>query len=270
MCIVFITTNHYINPMSKVPAYSRPPVREALIDVRINPLSADKLGVLESLHDKLAIKYPGKRPQQKWEGMWELKENTLLSAQKTHGVVGFSLESEDKKRIIQYRLDGFTCNYLKPDHRESWPGWTDLRGEAKLAWDLYATTLGVTETKRLAVRYVNQIVIPASVVELNDYLTAPPNAPKECKYQDFHDFLSRVTLDIPELKSKAIITQAPAQEKPQGAVVVLLDIDVICSESIAYDSESMWHMLDRFREIKNDIFEASLHQKAKDLFGPIQ
>ena len=256
--------------MSKVPAYRRPPVREALIDIRISNLSTEKLDILESLHDKLQAKYPGKRPQQKWEGMWELKENTLLSAQKTHGVVGFSYESEDKKRIVQYRLDGFTCNYLKPDHRESWPGWTELRGEAKLAWDLYATTLGVTETKRLAVRYINQIVISAPVVELNDYFTAPPNAPQECKYQDFQDFLSRVTLDIPELKARATITQAPSQERPQGAVVVLLDIDVFCSESLPYDGESMWRLLDQFRDLKNDIFEASLQQKAKDLFEPIK
>jgi uncharacterized protein (TIGR04255 family) len=105
---------------------------------------------------------------------------------------------------------------------------------------------------------------------LNDYFTAQPNAPKECRYQDLHDFLSRVTLDIPELKSKAIITQAPDKERSQGAVVVLLDIDVFCSESLPYDGESMWHMLDQFREIKNAIFEASLHKKAKDLFGPIQ
>ena len=256
--------------MPKAPSYARPPVREAMIDVRIDHLSTDKLGALESLHDKLRIKYPGKRPQQKWEGMFELKENTLLSAQKTHGVVGFFFESEDKKKIIQYRLDGFTCNYLKPDHRESWPGWLELRNEAKMAWDLYSTTLAVTETKRLAVRYINQIVLSAPIVELNDYFTAPPNAPKECKYQNFQDFLSRVTLDIPELNARAIITQAPAQERSQGAVVVLLDIDVFCSESLPYDGESMWRMLDQFREIKNHIFETSLHQKAKDLFGPIK
>ncbi len=256
--------------MLKAPAYRMPPVREALIDIRINHLPVDKLGILESLHDKLIAKYPGKKPQQRWEGMFEVKENTLLSSQKTHGVVGYSYESEDKKRIIQYRLDGFTCNFLKPDHRESWPGWAELCGEAKSAWELYATTLGITETKRLAVRYINQIVIHAPIVELNDYFTAPPNAPKECTYQDLHDFLSRVTLAIPELKARATITQAPSQEKPQGAVAVLLDIDVFCSEAFPYDGESMWRLLDQFRDIKNDIFEASLHPKAKALFEPIK
>ena len=256
--------------MPKPHAYKRPPVREALIDVRINHLPNDKLPILEKLHGKLATKYPGKRPQQRWEGMFEVKENTLLSSQRTHGVVGFLYESEDKKRIIQYRLDGFTCNLLKPDHRESWPGWTELRGEAQSAWELYATTLGITETKRLAVRYINQVVISAPIVELNDYFTAPPSAPKKLKYQDFHDFLSRVTLDIPELQARATITQAPSQERPQGAVVVLLDIDVFCAESLPYDRESMWRLLDQFREIKNDIFEASLRKKAKELFEPIK
>ena len=256
--------------MPNVPVYRRPPVREALIDVRINHLSTDKLGVLERLHDKLANKYPEKRSQQSWEGMFEVKGNALLSSQRTQGVVGFSFESGDKKRIIQYRLDGFTCNFLKPDHRESWPGWTELRGEAEQAWELYATTLGITETKRLAVRYINQIVINAPVVELNDYFTAPPNIPKEYRHQDLYDFLSRVTVAIPELKARAVITQAPLQEKPLGAVAVLLDIDVFSSESLPYDRESMWRILDQFRDIKNEIFEASLHRRAKDLFEPIK
>jgi len=200
--------------------------------------------------------------------MFEVRDNALHSSQKTHGVIGFSFESEDKKRIIQYRLDGFTCNFLKPDHKESWPGWNELRSEAKYAWDLYATTLGITETKRLAVRYINQIVINAPIIELNDYFTAPPSAPKESRYQDVYDFLSRVTIAIPELKARAIITQAPLQEKPVGAVGVLLDIDVFSVESLSYDSESMWRILDQFRDIKNEVFEASLYPRTKSFFEP--
>lgn len=262
--------NHYIRFMATVPSYARPPVREALIDIRVNQLPADRLSVLEKLHEKLRAQYPNKRSQQRWEGMWEFREDALLSAQKAHGVTGFSFESEDKKRIVQYRLDGFTCNYLKPDPNESWPGWPSLRDEAKRAWELYADSVGVTEVKRLAVRYINQIVIPAPIVELSDYLTAAPSAPKDCKYQDFRDFLNRVTLDIPELNATAIVTQAPAQERQPDSVNLLLDIDIIRAEALTADVEAVWRILDQFRDIKNDIFQKSLHQKAKNLFGPLE
>lgn len=268
--IVFPTGNHYIIFMPAAPSYAMPPVREALIDIRINQLPADKLPVLEKLHEILRAQYPNKRSQRQWEGMLEFREDILMSAQKAQGTTGFWFESEDKKKIIQYRLDGFTCNYLKPDPKESWPGWTALRDEAKRAWELYAAGVAITEIKRLAVRYINQIVIPAPLVELSDYLTAAPIAPKDCKYQDFRDFLSRVTLDIPELNAIAIITQAPAQERQPDSVKLLLDIDIIRAESLSTDVEAIWRILDQFRDIKNDIFEKSLHQKAKNLFGPLK
>jgi uncharacterized protein (TIGR04255 family) len=256
--------------MPLVPSYARPPVREALIDIRLKQLPGDKLPVLEKLHETLRAQYPNKRSQQTWEGMFEFREDALMSAQKTHGITGFRFESDDKKKIIQYRLDGFTCNYLKPDPKESWPGWLSLRNEARRAWELYADRVGVIELKRLAVRYINQIVIPAPIVELSDYLTAAPSAPKGCKYQDFRDFLSRVTLDIPELNAIAIVTQAPAQERRPDSVNLLLDIDIVRSETLPADVEAIWRILDQFRDIKNEIFEKSLHQKAKDLFGPLQ
>ncbi|MEW6246674.1 MAG: TIGR04255 family protein [Nitrospirota bacterium] len=256
--------------MFAVPSYERPPVREALIDIRVNRLPAEKLPALEKLHEALRAQYPHKRPQQTWEGKFEFREDALLSAQKAYGITGFHFESDDKKRIIQYRLDGFTCNFLKPDPKERWPGWEALRDEAKRAWELYANSVGIVEVKRLAVRYINQIVIPAPIVELSDYLTAPPSAPKDCKYQDFRDFLSRVTLDIPELNAIAIVTQAPAQEMQPDSVHLLLDIDVIRAEALPAHTEAMWRILERFRDIKNEVFEKSLHQKAKDLFGPLQ
>lgn len=256
--------------MSAVHSYSRPPVREALIDIRVNQLDADALLVLEKLHERLRTRYPNKKSQQSWEGMWEFREDALMSAQKAHGTTGFWLEAEDKKRIIQYRLDGFTYNYLIPDPKESWPGWPALRDEAKSAWELYAQAVAVTEINRLALRYINQILIPAPIVELSDYLTAAPSAPKGCRHQDFRDFLSRVTLDIPELNAIAIVTQAPAQERQPDSVNLLLDIDIVRAGVLTADVEAMWRILDQFRDIKNDIFEKSLHQKAKNLFGPLQ
>jgi uncharacterized protein (TIGR04255 family) len=240
-----------------------------LIDIRVNQLPADKLPVLENLHERLRAEYPNKRSQQSWEGMWEFREDALMSAQKAHGTTGFWFESKDKKKIIQYRLDGCTCNYLKPDPKESWPGWVALRDEAKHAWELYAKAVAITEINRLAVRYINQILIPAPIVELSDYLTAAPSAPKGYKYQDFRDFLSRVALDIPELNAIAIVTLAPAQERQPDSVNLLLDIDIVRSAALPADVEAIWRILDQFRDIKNDIFEKSLHQKAKNLFGPL-
>lgn len=252
--------------MPSVPAYTKPPVSEALIDIRIDPLPVTQVAVLDSLHEKLSSDYPTKKPQKQWEGTWEFREDVIAATQKAHGITGYLFESKDKKRIIQYRLDGFTCNFLKPDPHEAWPGWESLRDEAKRTWDIYAEAFKVQMITRIAVRYINRIVIPAPVVELSDYLTAPPDVPKDFDYQTLISFLSRVTVAVPDLNARATITQAPARE-PSSEVVLLLDIDIDRNQRVPFHSRPLWQTLDRFREIKNSIFEKSLKSRAKELFN---
>lgn len=255
-----------VSTMVEAKSYRKPPVSEALIDIRVDPLPATQLSVIKSLHEQVIGDYPTQKPQQRWEGSWVIGEATVTTAQKTFGIAGYSFESRDKKRVVQYRLDGFTCNFLKPDPSEAWVGWKHLRDESKRTWTLYANALGVQEVVRVAVRYINKIVIPGPIVELTDYLTTPPDVPKNLEYQNLSSFLSRVTVIIPELHASATITQAPAREPRLDEVVVLLDIDIVRSQRIPSSSEALWQTLDRFREIKNRIFEESLMPRAKELF----
>jgi uncharacterized protein (TIGR04255 family) len=252
--------------MAEAPPYAKPPVSEALVDIRVDPLPSAQLSVIKSLHEKLIGEYPTQKAQQSWEGLWEIAEDRTSTSQKSLGVTGYSFESKDKKRIVQYRLDGFTCNFLKPDPSEAWIGWEHLRNESRRTWDLYANALGVHEAIRVAVRYINKIVVPGPIVELGDYLTKPPDVPKDLEYQSLSNFLSRVTVVIPDLNASATITQAPTGESRLDAVVILLDIDIVMSKRIPSSSEALWQTLDRFREIKNSIFEKSLHPRAKELF----
>lgn len=252
--------------MAEASSYAKPPVSEALIDIRVDPLPAAQLSIIKHLHEQVLEDYPTQKPQQRWEGSWEVGGDTITTAQKAYGVTGYSFESQDKKRIVQYRLDGFTCNFLKPDPTEAWVGWEHLREESKRTWNLYAKTLGVQEVIRVAVRYINKIVIPGPIVELSDYFTTPPDVPKNLEYQNLSSFLSRVTVIIPELHASATITQAPAQERSQAGLVVLLDIDIVRSQQLPSSSNALWETLDRFREIKNSIFEKSLTPRAKELF----
>lgn len=252
--------------MAEASSYSKPPVSEALIDIRVDPLPAAQLSIIKRLHEQVLEDYPTQKPQQRWEGSWKVGEDTITTAQKACGVTGYFLESQDKKRIVQYRLDGFTCNFLKPDPTEAWVGWEHLRDESKRTWNLYAKTLGVQEVIRIAVRYINKIVIPGPIIELTDYFTTPPDIPKNLEYQNLSSFLSRVTVIIPELHASATITQAPAQERSQAGLMVLLDIDIVRSRQLPSSSEALWETLDRFREIKNSIFDKSLTPRAKELF----
>jgi len=251
--------------MEVVPPYSKPPVREALIDIRINPLAPAQLPVLEELHERLRAEYPIKKKQQNLQGLWEWREETL-SSRASQRVAGFQFESTEGTRIVQYRLDGFTCNFIKPDPTAAWVGWPALRDEARRKWEIYAKAIGINEITGLGVRYINQIIVPTAPIELTEYLVAPPDIPKGFPYQSFVDWLSRVTVAIPDLNAMAIITQAPADEPRPDSLKILLDIDIVRRSIATVDPDAMWATLDRFRILKNTIFEASLRDKAKELF----
>jgi uncharacterized protein (TIGR04255 family) len=252
--------------MPRTPTYKKPPVREAVIDIRIERLPGTVLSKLDQLHGKLIQQYPGKKTAYAWEGHWEMRETTIVSSQKSHGPVGYHFTSADEKQILQFRLDGYAFHRLKPDPEGSWAGWDRIREDARAAWELYVRETSPQEITRLAVRYINQIVIRATSVELNDYFTAAPQIPKKFRYQDLENFFSRVAIPIKDLNATAVVTHAPSPRTFPNTVTVILDIEIFRQQKTPIDTAMIWETLDRFRDIKNNVFEESLRAEAKKLF----
>jgi uncharacterized protein (TIGR04255 family) len=249
------------------PNYRKPPVWEALIDVRIDALSTDKLPDLENLHEALREEYPNKKVRYQFAGGIQIEGDRVVHSPVASGAFGYRFESEDGRRIVQYRLDGFTYNRIKPDPNEEWPGWEKIKNEASQAWDVYKDALHLSEVTRLAVRYINQIVVPEQSIELYDYFTAPPRIPQDFPYQDIANFSSSVTIKIPTHKALALLQHYPAPRQYPGAIAIALDIDIFRPERLILGAFSIWEFLDQLRDLKNAIFEASLLPRTKELFN---
>ena len=253
--------------MLETPKYKMPPVSEALIDIRIDPLPPENLQIIESLTNRLAAKYPTKKLRYKFEGGIQVEGAKVVASPVASDVYGIWFESEDQKGIVQLRLDGFTHNRMKPDPYDVWPGWESMRGEAREAWEIYTEALHLTEITRLAIRFINQIVIPEPSIELYDHFSAPPKIPPNLPYQDMLDFSSSVTIKVPKYKAFAVVKHYPIPQIYPGAVAVALDIDVFRPGKVLLKSFPVWETLDQLRELKNTIFESSLLNKTKELFN---
>jgi len=249
----------------KALSFSRPPVLEALIDIRIEPLPIESLPVLENLHEKFSHNYPGEKPRYQWEADIKLSENELIASPKTQGPFGYRFESINRERLIQVRRDGFTLNQLKPDPNEKWPGWDILREEAKKGWNLFLEAFPAPKVTRIGIRYINQIVIPGEPVNLDEYLTAGPKIPSGLP-QTLENFFNRVEFMNSEPGAKVLITQALSPKPWQGKVTITLDIDIFRENPKDMDDKSLWQTLDQFRILKNKIFLQSIKKKTKDLF----
>jgi len=220
---------------------------------------------LETLHENFLPTYPEKKTRYQWEAEFKLSEGDVITHPKTQGPFGYRFESTDKKRLIQVRLDGFTFNQLKPDPTESWPGWVSLREEAKKGWDLYVGAIPTPKVTRMAIRYINQIVIPGDKASLDEYLTAPPKIPHGLP-QTLDNFFTRVEFMNSAPDAKVLITQALSPRPWQNNVTITLDIDIFRENPPNMDDKSLWQTLDQFRILKNTIFMESLTPKTRKLF----
>lgn len=118
--------------------FSRPPVCEGLIDIRIQPLPLEALKKIEELHTHFSSRFPNKQTQYEISSSLKIEESKVTTNIKTPNPLGYLLESLDKKKLVQFRRDGFTFNQLKPDPDESWPGWESIKYEARELWDRYS------------------------------------------------------------------------------------------------------------------------------------
>ena len=147
------------------------PITEAIFDIKVNLPDGFELEKLLTFQDKIKQEFPHKREHVQIQGSLEFDEGllpeTMLFSSKQAGYV---FSSEDKKRVIQVKMDGFTFSRLKP-----YESWENFYGEAYKLWEYYRETAFPKEVIRVALRYINRILIPTEDrIELKKYITTVP------------------------------------------------------------------------------------------------
>ena len=160
--------------MGTWPHLKHAPITEALIDLRVDLPAETVLERLASFQDEIKDRYPQKRERRAWHGRIELERSQdPLLHQSSGGVDGFLFTSPDGTQVVQARMDGFTFSRLK-----TYETWENLRDEAKTLWNRYRDITHPTRITRVAVRYINRLVLPLPVQDFKQWvLTTPDIAP---------------------------------------------------------------------------------------------
>jgi len=74
-------------------------------------------------------------------------------------------------------------------------------------------------------------------------------------------------LQLPQqdLNCMLIINEALAQPTNPGIITVILDLDLFRQQIWKNDDEDIWQFLDKLRDRKNEVFEASITDKTREL-----
>lgn len=238
--------------------YNNPPIIEAIFDISVEGLSDFSIDKIENLHSKIITEYPNKKRQVNFIGKIEFKENIQVSNESDSQINGVVFLNKNNSRQVQFRKDGFTFNMLKP-----YSEWKEFSSEAIQLWNIYEKNLSPKSIVRIALRYINKIMIPLPLNDFQDFIINMPPIPS-CLPQTFSNFFMQTEVPCSNNGTSVIITET--FERPINVLPFILDIDIYKTSQINNDIQELTKEFDLLRDLKNKTFESCITNKTRKLF----
>lgn len=244
---------------------SRPPITEALIDIR-SVISAPQ-EVLTTLADEFTTEFPQRKITQTMSAKLEIREGKLVPPELHEGGFhGVHVFNEAGTLAVQFRLDGFTFNNIG-----QFVGGSRLLDEGLRYWQRFVDGTHPTAVTRIAMRYINTLDLPFKEGDSFDrFLAAAPELPPPAP-QGVSEFHSRlVARDIltpvgEKTWPTAIVTQQ-LKHDPAGRPLVTLDVDIFKMGEFSVSSVDLRREFDELREFKNRTFFSLLTEETVKLY----
>ena len=248
--------------------YSRAPITEALIDLRIVHSQGFSVDDLASIGDMLGDRYPNQEPMYLYSAQMSMPEvGNPMETETAHQHGGFSFTSQNKQHVFQARMDGFTFSTLAPYDR-----WESFRDEARRLWELYRSAAKAEGVTRAAVRYINRIDVPNATggIRLEDYLRTYPEVSVDFPEEGImSNFFMQLQLWQEDLGCWLVVNEAPDMPPAEDTMSVRLDFDLFREQYEepwrTDDDTEVWNFLARLHDRKNEIFEASITNRTRRL-----
>jgi uncharacterized protein (TIGR04255 family) len=242
--------------------YRNPPITEALFEIQVELPRDASIDRLDAFATKYASRFPKKKPRRRFEGKFEVRDGAAAASETIDlGVDGYLCWSADDKDVVQFRLDGFCYSRLKP-----YSGWDSAFPETIKYWDEFKKEFRPISIRRTAVRFINTIEIPESKFELSDYFLSSAQIP-EMPGAEIENFLTQAIFQLPERSCRAVLIQTIGNRSKNPLMTpIILDLEVATETNTAPGSVDIEKIFLNLRAVKNEIFEKSVTDKARELF----
>jgi uncharacterized protein (TIGR04255 family) len=238
--------------------YDRSPITEALIDLRVDPLPDEQLARFAALPESLRAEYPSSLPRM--EVSTHVSAGPQLSTSAKQRRTGTLFVGRDERQIAQFRLDGFTFNRLAP-----YTDWESVRDAARRLWDSYRLAAPDARVIRVAVRYINRLVIPLPVADLGDYLHIRPELQESLGAMN--SFFVHLELEQQDIRAVLLVNEALAEPPADERLAIVFDIDISRSAELPTVDEEIWAVLGELHQRADRVFDESLTPRAKELIS---
>lgn len=246
--------------MTETRHYPNAPITEAILDLRVFPRPDIKLDELKKVIAGEETAFAQAEPVHVITGQIILTD-TSTTSNPLNTQVGYIFRHKDGRYIHQARTDGFTISQLP-----KYTSWKDLEREGRRRWAIYREVVQPLGISRVALRYVNRIDVADPLTNIDDYLHTNPHIAPGLP-QTIDGYFMQVSIPFPKIEGHAIITETIIPPATPGVVSIVLDIDVFKQFPAPVTDDEAWSTLNNIHNLKNEIFEACITDKARELFA---
>jgi uncharacterized protein (TIGR04255 family) len=241
--------------------YKRPPITEAVVEIRVeNQISRE---VIDGLQKKLLAEYPAP-PEQGVLWNFEVGEAATKFEQQFQA---HKLSSHDGTDVVTIGLNVIATSRLAP-----YEGWEPFIARARDNWDVWKRAVGYQKIVRIGVRYVNRIDIPNPTdvgISVGSYLKFFPVLPTffSARQLSMDNFAINCSVPLGVEGCNLVLNASSAPSPLVKTTSFILDLDVSRMADLPQKEEDVWSLIDRIRDLKNQVFENCVTDQARQLFS---
>jgi uncharacterized protein (TIGR04255 family) len=240
--------------------YNKPPIVEAVVELRFAPGSAWTEALLSSLVEQLRRAYPG-APQRR--NQFQLQAHVQGDAVATASRLSFHqvmLPTADGKAIVGVGENLLSVHVLAP-----YPGWGSFLPRVREALAIYRELARPEGLLLVGVRYIDQIIVPDGAdTNLVEYFPCLPPRPESMPgaLDGFHVLTQA---HEPKDNFTAVLTMAsvPSQD---ARLAVLYDLNVVRTFERPAALDELQQHADFLHARQRRIFEDSITPSTRRLF----
>ena len=126
-----------------------PPISEAVIDIRLAEALSDFDEISSGLLKELEVSYPKKEEIRSFQVSYRINASDLPVPLDSR--VGYRLESQDGKYVLQLKKDGIALSNVG-----AYDGWDTFIKKFTDLWAKFNKKISMAKISRIAVRYINK------------------------------------------------------------------------------------------------------------------
>ncbi len=241
--------------------YTRPPITEAVIEIVF--AGEVKNDVVNKVSKKFKKYYTNDIPVTQYDVRVDVQPSTAggATANLKKEKKGQRLSTSDETEILVIWPNSISVSQIAP-----YKGWDIFHKRFARDFKLLKKEVGIREIKRIGVRYINRIDIPAvePIVEHEEYINIFPKLPDNLT--PLTAYMVQAELQLLDVGANLRINSSAVPSPIADHASFVIDLDFYRIHDMPSSDKKLNEYLNLIREKKNEIFESLVKDKARGLF----